>query len=63
MGTGYKPLQRVNYHDSRALSYEWFGVLLVMSSLRYKPLQRWFRLVMSGWESQWATVIVWLTYG
>jgi hypothetical protein len=52
VGTGYKPLQRehVNYHDSRALGYEWSGVLLVMSSLRYKPLQRWFRLVMSGWE-------------
>jgi hypothetical protein len=27
MGTGYKPLQSVNYHDSHALCYEWSGVL------------------------------------
>jgi hypothetical protein len=27
MGTGYKPLQSVNYHDSHALGYEWSGVL------------------------------------
>jgi hypothetical protein len=27
MGTGYKPLQSVNYHDSRALGYEQSGVL------------------------------------
>jgi hypothetical protein len=27
VGIGYKPLQSVNYHDSRALSYEWSGVL------------------------------------
>jgi hypothetical protein len=27
MGTVYKPLQSVNYHDSRALSYEQYGVL------------------------------------
>jgi hypothetical protein len=26
--TGYKPLQRVNYHDSRDLSYERSGVLI-----------------------------------
>jgi hypothetical protein len=25
MGTGYKPLQSVNYHDSRAHSYELSG--------------------------------------
>jgi hypothetical protein len=28
MGTGYKPLHSVNYHDSRALGYEWSGVLM-----------------------------------
>jgi hypothetical protein len=28
VGTGYKPLQNVNYHDSRALGYEWSGVLI-----------------------------------
>jgi hypothetical protein len=27
VGTGYKPLQSVNYHDSRALGYERSGVL------------------------------------
>jgi threonine/homoserine efflux transporter RhtA len=27
MGTGYKPLQSVNYYDSRAHGYERFGVL------------------------------------
>jgi hypothetical protein len=27
MGTGYKPLQSVNYHDTCALVYEWSGVL------------------------------------
>jgi hypothetical protein len=27
LGTGYKPLQSVNYHDSRALGYERSGVL------------------------------------
>jgi hypothetical protein len=27
VGTGYKPLQSLNYHDSRALSYEHSGVL------------------------------------
>jgi hypothetical protein len=27
MGTGYKPLQSVNYYDSRAHSYERSGVL------------------------------------
>jgi hypothetical protein len=27
VGTGYKPLQSVNYDDSRALGYEWSGVL------------------------------------
>jgi hypothetical protein len=27
VGTGYKPLQSVNYHDSCALSYEQSGVL------------------------------------
>jgi hypothetical protein len=27
VGTGYKPLRSVNYHDSRALSYERSGVL------------------------------------
>jgi hypothetical protein len=27
MGTGHKPLQSVNYHDSRALGYEQSGVL------------------------------------
>jgi hypothetical protein len=28
VGTGYKPLQSVNYHDSRALGYERSGVLI-----------------------------------
>jgi hypothetical protein len=28
MGTGYTPLQSVNYHDSRALGYEQSGVLI-----------------------------------
>jgi hypothetical protein len=27
VGIGYKPLQSVNYHDSRALGYEWSRVL------------------------------------
>jgi hypothetical protein len=27
VGTGYKPLQSINYHDSRALGYERSGVL------------------------------------
>jgi hypothetical protein len=27
VGTGYKPLQSVNYHDSHALGYERSGVL------------------------------------
>jgi hypothetical protein len=27
VGTWYKPLQSVNYHDSRALGYEQTGVL------------------------------------
>jgi hypothetical protein len=27
MGTWYKPLQSVNYHDSRAHGYEWSGIL------------------------------------
>jgi hypothetical protein len=27
VGTWYKPLQSVNYHDSRALGYERYGVL------------------------------------
>jgi hypothetical protein len=27
VGTGYKPLQSVDYHDSRALGYERSGVL------------------------------------
>jgi hypothetical protein len=27
VGTGYKPLQSVNYHDSRALGYERSGAL------------------------------------
>jgi hypothetical protein len=27
VGIGYKPLQSVNYHDSRAHGYEWSGVL------------------------------------
>jgi hypothetical protein len=27
VGTGYKPLQSVNYHDNRALGYEQSGVL------------------------------------
>jgi hypothetical protein len=27
VGTGYKPLQSVNYHDSRAHGYERSGVL------------------------------------
>jgi hypothetical protein len=27
VGTRYKPLQSVNYHDRRAHSYEWSGVL------------------------------------
>jgi hypothetical protein len=28
IGIEYKPLQSVNYHDSRALSYEWSEVLI-----------------------------------
>jgi hypothetical protein len=28
VGTGYKPLQSVNYHDSRDLGYERSGVLI-----------------------------------
>jgi hypothetical protein len=28
VGTGYKPLQSVNYHNSRAHGYEWSGVLI-----------------------------------
>jgi hypothetical protein len=28
VGTGYKPLQSVNYHDSNAHGYEWSGVLV-----------------------------------
>jgi hypothetical protein len=28
VGTGYKPLQSVNYHDSNAHSYEWSRVLV-----------------------------------
>jgi hypothetical protein len=28
VGIGYKPLQSVNYHDSRALGYERSGVLI-----------------------------------
>jgi hypothetical protein len=28
VGIGYKPLKSVNYHDSRALSYERSGVLI-----------------------------------
>jgi hypothetical protein len=28
VGTGYKPLQSVNYHDSRALGYERSEVLI-----------------------------------
>jgi hypothetical protein len=27
VGIGYKPLQSLNYYDSRAHSYEWSGVL------------------------------------
>jgi hypothetical protein len=27
LGTGYKPLHSVNYHDNRALGYERSGVL------------------------------------
>jgi hypothetical protein len=27
VGTGYKSLQSVNYHDNHALGYEWSGVL------------------------------------
>jgi hypothetical protein len=45
MGTGYKPLQSVNYHDSRAHSYERFGVLTGLVGFL-----GWFGLVMSGWE-------------
>jgi hypothetical protein len=28
VGTGYKTLQSVNYHDSRAHNYEWSRVLV-----------------------------------
>jgi hypothetical protein len=42
VGIGYKPLQSVNYHDSRALGYKRSGVLT--------GLVGWLGLVMSGWE-------------
>jgi hypothetical protein len=43
IGTGYKPLQSVNYHDSYAHSYERSGVLVGLVVLG------WFGLVMFGW--------------
>jgi hypothetical protein len=30
VGTGYKPLQTVNYHGSHALGYELYGVLTLL---------------------------------
>jgi hypothetical protein len=30
VGIWYKPLQSVNYHDSRAHGYEWSGVLTIL---------------------------------
>jgi hypothetical protein len=49
MGTGYKPLHSVNYHDS-AHNYERSGVLAGLVSFRMV----W--LCLDG-KSQWATVI------
>jgi hypothetical protein len=45
MDTGYRHLQSINYHDSRALGYERFGVLTGLVDLR------WFGLVMSRWKT------------
>jgi hypothetical protein len=52
VGTGYKPLQSVNYHDSRAHGYERFGVLAGLVGF-WDGLD-W--LCLDG-KSQWAIVI------
>jgi hypothetical protein len=44
VGTGYKPLQSVNYHDSHALGYERTEVLTKLVGFEMVGL------VMSGWE-------------
>jgi hypothetical protein len=34
VGTGYKPLQSVNYHDSHGHGYEWSGILARLVGFR-----------------------------
>jgi hypothetical protein len=34
MGIVYRPLQSINYHGSRALGYEWSGVLTGLAGFR-----------------------------
>jgi hypothetical protein len=57
VGTGYKHLQSVNYHDSHALGYERSGVLTRLVGFEMV----WIDYVWIG-KSQWAAVIGWLTY-
>jgi hypothetical protein len=53
MGTGYKPLQSVNYHDRQAHSYERSGVIAGL--VGFWDGMSWLCLVS---KSQWATVIL-----
>jgi hypothetical protein len=46
MGTRYKPLQSVNYHDSRAHGYERSGILAGLVGFGMV----WIGLVMYGWS-------------
>jgi hypothetical protein len=55
MGTGYKALQSVNYHDSRALGYVW-------SPNRISGICDGLDWLCLDGKSQLATVIAWLTY-
>jgi hypothetical protein len=52
MGIGCKPLQSVNYHDSRALGYERSGVIVGL--VGFFDGMDW--LCLDG-KSQWTTVI------
>jgi hypothetical protein len=54
MGTEYKPLQSVNYHDSRAHGYEWSRVLTGL--VEFWDGLDWLCLVV---QSQWATMVGW----
>jgi hypothetical protein len=54
VGTWYKPLQNVSYHDSCSHGYEWSGVPVglvgILDGMDWLCLDR---------KSQWATVIGW----